>query len=152
MGWALVGVQFVLLVLLVVVPRSQSAPWTLGLGLVLAAGGALLGLWSGRTLGSALTPTPVPIPGAGLRTGGPYAWVRHPIYSAVLLLAWGWTIAVGSGWTAAVAVALSVFFLVKSRWEDGLLAAEYGSSWRAWAQRTGALIPKPPRRHDPDGR
>jgi protein-S-isoprenylcysteine O-methyltransferase Ste14 len=144
-GWSLVALQFALLVLLILVPRRSPQPWPVAIGGLMAVGGVLLGLWSARVLGSALTATPVPIVGAGLRTSGPYAWVRHPIYSAVLLLAWGATIAVGSWSTLVVALALSVFFVAKSRWEDGLLAAEYRAEWPAWASRTGALVPHPRR-------
>jgi hypothetical protein len=35
-----------------------------------------------------------------------------------------------------------VFFWLKSRWEDSLLAEEYGTEWQSWAKSTGALIPR----------
>ena len=57
----------------------------------------------------------------------------------------GYVIAIGSVWTAAGAAVLLVFFVLKSRWEDGLLHAKYGDEWTAWAARTGALIPRAPR-------
>ena len=102
---------------------------------MLAVAGAVLGLVSGRRLGRALTPTPVPVAGAGLRTDGPYRWVRHPIYSAVLLMVAGYVIAIGTIWSVACAVVLLVFFVLKSRWEDGLLREQYGDEWTAWAAR-----------------
>jgi protein-S-isoprenylcysteine O-methyltransferase Ste14 len=144
MGWVLVVVQFVLLAVLVFLPWRSPTLLSLAVGVPLAAAGILLGLLASRRLGSALTPTPVPIQGAGLRTDGVYARVRHPIYSAVLLLALGFIVAVGSWWTAACGVVLLLFFVLKSRWEDRLLQAEYGAEWDAWAARTGALIPRRP--------
>jgi protein-S-isoprenylcysteine O-methyltransferase Ste14 len=144
MGWVLVAVQFALLAVLVLLPWRSPTLLSLAVGVPLAAAGILLGLLASRRLGSALTPTPVPIQGAGLRTDGVYASVRHPIYSAVLLLALGFIVAVGSWWTAAGGLVLLLFFVLKSRWEDRLLQAEYGAEWDAWAARTGALIPRRP--------
>ena len=118
-------------------PRSRSILARVALA------GAVLGLAASRRLGRALTPTPVPIAGAGLRTDGAYRFVRHPIYSAVLLMVLGYVVALGSAWSAGCAVVLLVFFWSKSRWEDGLLRAEYGQDWVRWAASTGALVPRP---------
>ena len=141
-GWLLVVLQFLLLLVLILLPWRSPSALSLAVGLVLVIAGALLGLVAGRRLGRALTPTPVPIAGAGLRTDGAYRFVRHPIYSAVLLMVTGYVVAIGSVWTAAGAVVLLVFFMLKSRWEDGLLRAAYGDEWTAWAARTGALVPR----------
>jgi protein-S-isoprenylcysteine O-methyltransferase Ste14 len=148
-GWALVALQFVLLVALVVVPRREPNWPTSVLGALIVLAGVALGFVAFRALGSALTPTPVPIEGVGLRTDGLYAYVRHPIYSAVLLMVVGYLVALGSLWSVGVALALIVFFWLKSRWEDQLLAAAYGAEWTAWAAQTGALIPRHRRRVQP---
>jgi len=141
-GWLMVVLQFVLLIALVLVPRRPAETLWLIVGAVVALIGLGLGFAAFRALGPALTPTPVPIEGAGLRTTGVYARLRHPIYSAVLLLATGYVIAVGSWWSFAVALILLLFFLIKARWEDTLLAAAYPATWPAWAQRTGMLLPR----------
>lgn len=141
-GWLLVVLQFALLVGLVLLPRRSPTLLGLAAGVPLLAAGAVLGLRAMRRLGSALTPTPVPLAGAGLRTDGPYQWVRHPIYSAVLLVAVGYAAAFGTWWTAAGLVVLVAFFWGKSRWEDELLHERYGEQWEQWASRTGALVPR----------
>lgn len=141
-GWLLVLLQAVLLVLLVVVPRASITPARLITGLVIIALAGAVGAWSGMRLGSALTPTPVPVPGAALRTDGPYGLVRHPIYAAVLLAGVGYTVAMGTWWTVFVLVLLTVFFVAKSRWEDRLLREVHGEEWTAWARTTGALLPR----------
>jgi len=148
-GWALVALQFVLLVALVVAPRRDPSWPTSILGALIFLAGLILGVMAFRALGSALTPTPVPIADAGLRTNGLYAYVRHPMYSAVLLLVVGYLVAFGSLWSVGVALALIVFFWLKSRWEDRLLAAAYGAEWTTWAAQTGALIPRRRRRVQP---
>jgi len=141
-GWLLVAVQIVVFVVLAVLPWRSPTVVSMVLAVPCILIGVFLGLWSFQRLGSALTPTPVPISGAGLRTTGPYAWVRHPIYSALLLVTLGFLIAAGSlaSWLWGVVIVL--FFWVKSRWEDRLLLQEYGSDWQQWAATTGALIPR----------
>lgn len=141
-GWLLVVIQFVLLIALVLLPRREPNLLALAIGVPVLAAGAVLGLLAGRHLGNALTPTPVPIADAGLRTDGIYARVRHPIYSAVLLLVLGYVIIAGSLWSLAFAGVILVFFWLKSRWEDRLLGEQYGEAWREWAGRTGALVPR----------
>lgn len=142
-GWLLVAVQFVLFAAVLFLPRrAQTSEWLLIVGGVLAvAGVVVVGLAFAR-LGRALTPTPVPLPGAGLRTDGIYGRVRHPIYSGILLIAIGIVVAIGSWWTCAWLVVLVVFFIIKSRWEDRLLAEAYGTDWQEWAAHTGGLIPR----------
>lgn len=140
-GWSLVGVQVGLYVVLILLPWRAPTALSIGLAIPPLVLGLALGAVSFRALGSALTPTPVPIPGAGLRTTGVYAWVRHPIYSAVLCLTLGAVILAGTAWSWLWGAVILAFFWGKSRWEDRLLAQEYGDLWRSWAARTGALIP-----------
>jgi protein-S-isoprenylcysteine O-methyltransferase Ste14 len=141
-GWLLVGVQVLVYVVLALLPwRTPSALSTV-LAVPFVIAGGWLGLAAFGALGSALTPTPVPVAGAGLRTHGPYSRIRHPIYTAVLLLTAAAIVAAGTGWSLAWTVIITGFFWAKSRWEDRLLAAEYGQEWQHWAQQTGALIPR----------
>jgi protein-S-isoprenylcysteine O-methyltransferase Ste14 len=145
-GWLLVIAQFALLIILVLLPwRTTSAPAVIA-GLVLIAAGGVLGLAAGLHLGRALTPTPVPVVGAGLRTDGVYRFVRHPIYSGVLIGVLGFLVAVGSVSSWICGGVILVFFLLKSRWEDRLLHEQYGDDWRQWAAATGKLVPRPARR------
>ena len=146
LGWTLVAVQFVLLVAVVLLPRTTPTLPRMAIGVPIIAAGAALGLVAFRHLGSALTATPVPIEGAGLRTDGAYRYVRHPIYSSILLMAIGYAIVMGSIWTWLGVAVLGAFFVMKSRWEDSLLAETYGEVWVRWAEGTGALTPRITRR------
>ena len=78
-GWLLVAVQVAVFVVLALLPWRQPSTWSLLVAVPFLAVGGWLGISALRTLGNALTPTPVPISGAGLRTVGPYGRVRHPI-------------------------------------------------------------------------
>lgn len=141
-GWLLVAAQVAVFVVLALLPWRQPSTWSLLVAVPFLAVGGWLGISAFRTLGNALTPTPVPISGAGLRTFGPYGRVRHPIYTAVLCITVAALIAAGSWWSWAWGLVILAFFWGKSRWEDRLLAREYGDQWLAWAAHTGGLIPR----------
>lgn len=76
-----------------------------------------------------------------LRTSGAYAIVRHPLYTSVLTVAVGFTIAVGSWWQLAVCCCLAIFFGFKSRWEDSMLAERFGDQWQDYRRATPAIVP-----------
>jgi protein-S-isoprenylcysteine O-methyltransferase Ste14 len=73
---------------------------------------------------------------------GPYAWVRHPIYSGILLAGVGTTVFVGE-WRAALAIVFAVTgFTLKARKEESLMNAEFGELYEEYRRRTGFLIPR----------
>ena len=114
----------ILLIALVVVAAVLGPHWPGGLipviiGVVVAVAGGLVMLWGGRTLGSSLTPFPSPR-GNHLERG-PYRFIRHPMYGGGIVLALGSALAT-SLWALVPTAALIPFFLVKSRYEERLLA------------------------------
>ncbi|PXV55353.1 Protein-S-isoprenylcysteine O-methyltransferase Ste14 [Dyella jiangningensis] len=72
---------------------------------------------------------------------GPYRWVRHPIYTGLLLAFLGTAVAIGEwrGALAVVIVALSFWF--KLRLEERWMRENFGASYEQYMQRTKALIP-----------
>jgi protein-S-isoprenylcysteine O-methyltransferase Ste14 len=73
---------------------------------------------------------------------GPYARVRHPIYSGLLLALIGTALFVGE-WRAAFGVLL--VFLAhgwKARREEALLAGQFGASYEEYRKPTGSLLPR----------
>lgn len=141
LGWLLVIVQVLIFLGFILLPWREPSVLSLILGLILAAGGIAIAVVTFRSLGDALTATPVPREGVALRTQGIYGVVRHPIYSGVLLALLGFVIAVGSWWSLGWWLVAIVFFLGKSRWEDSLLRAKHPGEWEIWSQGTPALIP-----------
>ena len=76
-----------------------------------------------------------------IRTG-PYAHMRHPIYSGVLLGVAGTALAVGE-WRGAIAFLLLLTnYAVKARKEDRILRDHFGESFRLHARDAGFLLPK----------
>jgi protein-S-isoprenylcysteine O-methyltransferase Ste14 len=103
----------------IVGPHWSARPILVVVGVLVAVAGGFAMLWGGRTLGRSLTPFPSPR-GSHLERG-PYRFVRHPIYGGGIILALGATLA-SSPWALVPSAALVPFFLVKSRYEERLLA------------------------------
>ena len=110
------------------------------LGIVLMIGGAILFLAGLRQLGHALTPLPYPRSRAELIQTGPYALVRHPIYSGGLVLALGWALCVHAWLTLGYVIILAVFLDSKSRREERWLVEKF-PAYAAYRQRVRKLIP-----------
>ena len=108
-------------------------------GLFMVAGGILL-LAGLVKLGPGLTPLPYPKDGARLVVTGPFAIVRHPMYSGGVVLALGWALFVHSWLTAVYAAALFVFADFKSRREERWLAEKY-PAYEGYRRRVRKLIP-----------
>ena len=144
-GWAFVTAQVALIVALVMLPGRDDWPtptWLRAVGNgLLIAGFGVIGIASLR-LGSSLTPTPVPTAHGSLTTTGLYRYVRHPIYTGVLIIVFALTIRSGSLITLAVAVVTIGFFHVKARWEEQQLATRY-PDYEAYAARTSRFFPRP---------
>jgi len=77
-----------------------------------------------------------------LATYGPYALVRHPLYTGNILIIIGFSIASGVWWTALVALAFFWFYYPTAiEYEDRKLNRIFGSEWESWSSRTPALMP-----------
>ena len=142
-GW--VAIQFVLFGLIAAAggwagASTDTPRAVVGVGLI-ALGGAVAA-WAGLALqrGRALTAVPHPPDGAELVDTGPYALVRHPIYSGLVLAAFGWALFRGSGAAALGALVLLVFFDLKRRREEAWLI-ERLAGYAAYRSRTRALVP-----------
>jgi len=76
-----------------------------------------------------------------IRTG-PYAHLRHPIYSGIDLAAIGGALAIDR-WRCVAGVGLIVLgYWIKARKEESMLFGQFGEAFKEHCQRTGFLIPK----------
>lgn len=139
--WILVG----LLGLSLFAPRSPQLSWGRIPGAVLAAGGFLLVAISAYTYGrvnrALIHASPDPDPSARMVDVGIYSRVRHPVYAGVILGSFGLALFSGSLSTLAVAAALSLFYYLKSRYEETLLVRAF-PGYAAYRVRTGRLAPR----------
>ena len=126
-AWSYVLVQGVLLALLIFlgqgigphIHRFELLGWICEwLGIF----GILVCAWS---LGRSLTAVPIPKDEGKLSTTGLYRYVRHPMYSSVLLFAFGIAVNSGSVIKYLLAVALYILFYAKSVYEERYLRLKY---------------------------
>jgi len=95
---------------------------------------------SAFTIRSSLTVMPLPKNNGQLGTTGLYRYVRHPMYTCVLLLSLGIALANGSLIKYGLVVGLYVLFYHKSRYEEKFLKQKY-ASYKDYAQHTPRFIP-----------
>ena len=139
---ALVVAQFALIAVLAsplatLVPTGPAG-W---LGALCLAGSLALVGWAFASMRPAnFSVLPEPVAGGALVERGPYARVRHPMYSAVLLGGLGACLLHGSALDWALLVALATVMIVKARREERLLRALH-PGYAGYAARTRALVP-----------
>ena len=141
-AWAYVAVQAVILVLLVFMSNDigptisrvayvgTALEWIGALGIVLSA----------ISIRTSLTAVPLPKKNARLGTKGLYKYVRHPMYTSVILLALGIALLSGSIIKYGLVVCLAALFYYKSIYEERYLRLKY-PEYDAYASRTPRLIP-----------
>ena len=72
---------------------------------------------------------------------GPYAWVRHPIYSGLILALLGTTLTIGTLQACAGFVLISLSFVRKLQIEEVWLRSYFGAEYERYQKRVKALIP-----------
>ncbi len=75
-----------------------------------------------------------------LVTSGPYAYVRHPIYTGILLAIFGSALASNVLWLIPF-LYFVIFFIYSARVEERLMAQQFPEIYPAYQKRTKMLIP-----------
>ncbi|HEY3473441.1 MAG TPA: isoprenylcysteine carboxylmethyltransferase family protein [Anaerolineales bacterium] len=116
--------------------------WLRWAGVVLASLGFALLQWAQNTLGKNWSDTPRMIREQQLVTSGPYQFVRHPIYTAFLLIL-GSTLFISANWLIGLAWIGMTALEVTSRiyFEEDLMLEYFGEPYREYMKRTGRLLP-----------
>jgi len=120
--------------------RSNVPLFVRLLGLLLAAGGLAISIAGYRALGQSHSPGTTPISGAALVASGIYGHVRHPIYAGWSLGSFGFAFLTGSVVGVGVAVALVVFYDLRTREEEKFLLRHY-PDYDAYKQRVRRFMP-----------
>ncbi len=132
------------LVLAVVVEADALAVHALWLrvaGLVVLVASTAFALWARFALGTMWSLDVVVKERHELRTTGPYAITRHPIYTGMLGMFLGSTLLSGLGrWIFLVPLALVVLGL-KALGEERLMTETFPDGYPAYRRRVPALVP-----------
>ena len=132
---------------LAVVSRSHfdslavGALWAQVLGLAVLVASTVFTLWARFSLGTSWSVTPKVQGDHQLRSHGPYAVTRHPIYTGVLGMLLGATLLSGIGqWIVLFPVGL-ILFEVKIRLEEHLMLATFPEDYPRYRRQVPQLVP-----------
>ncbi|MBA3966275.1 MAG: isoprenylcysteine carboxylmethyltransferase family protein [Nitrospirales bacterium] len=135
----LVGVQFVLIGLIVFTGPLWPSEWSLRVITCRWRNG--VGLWALQVTGLRQVNVFPEVSGQGkLIVLGPYRWVRHPMYSSVLLVTLAWMLGSPLLYRILLWVGLVMTLSIKLRYEERLLRERF-SEYEAYRHRTKRLIP-----------
>ena len=128
----------------ILIPSNKSTEqWIVGGGTVIVGLG--IAFWAifehGRINRSGPSALPTPNQQADLITSGLYKHIRHPIYTGVLLVAFGITILHGHIIILIASILLVGLLTYKSLYEEDLLHAQY-PQYGEYMQSTGRFLPK----------
>ena len=117
--------------------------WLRWMGVGIALLGFALLQWAQVTLGKSWSDTPRMMKEQALVTGGPYRSIRHPIYSAFLLIL-GSTLFISSNWLIGLAWLGMTVLEIASRigFEESLMLEYFGDQYREYMKGTGRLLPR----------
>ena len=153
-GTVLVAAQLALIVLIIALaapalwrglvqgmwpaPMPQLTVVLLGLGLSLGIALGLWALWANRPGNFNIRPDPRA--GAQLIEHGPYRWMRHPMYTALMLACAGLVAVSASLWAGAAWIAMVVVLVRKAAIEEALMTQTH-PGYAAYAARTRRFVP-----------
>lgn len=118
-----------------------NPPRTLAVAVAMAAAVGLF-VWSARTMGRNWAIVARTRADHELVTGGPFAWVRNPIYVAMAFFMLGMALATGHTLQLVAAVPLFVIgTLIRTTEEERLLRAHFGGAYDEYAARVKRFVP-----------
>lgn len=139
----LVLLQFGLLGALAWRAGTRLGPALPGPGALLLAVACALGLWAlwANRPGN-FNVRPLPKAGGELVVHGPYRWVRHPMYGALLLAAAALVVATPDATTGLAGLGLWAVLRAKSGLEERALRVRF-PAYAAYRRGTGRFLPRP---------
>jgi protein-S-isoprenylcysteine O-methyltransferase Ste14 len=121
------------------VPQHAWIAWS---GVALTWLGVALAIWARYCLGQFWSARVALKEGHRLIRSGPYAVVRHPIYTGLFMAAAGTALVAGE-WRGVLALALLLAaHSRKALREESLLTSEFGEEYRNYRRSTGFLFPR----------
>jgi len=122
--------------------RVPFPDWLRWSGAVLGVLSLGLYAWSRRTLGKEWSSCLRMREAHHLVTTGPYAWIRHPIYLAMMVFMTAITLIAANWFLIAFLVISIVDLALRIPNEEQMMIEMFGDEYQAYIQRTGKLLPK----------
>src|SRR5215472_15611086 len=130
-------------------PLGRALGWRLwppslvayGMGVALIIAGLLFAIWARVHLGGNWSGTVTIKQGNELIRSGPYAYVRHPIYTGLLAALLGTTVASGTVHAAIGLAIIAVALVRKSHIEEGFMREVFPDTYPRYSAEVPALIP-----------
>ncbi len=111
-------------------------------GLILTILGLAFAAWARDVLGRNWSGRVIIQVDHQLITAGPYAYVRHPLYTG-LMTAFAGTALVSGDYGSLLGFFLAVnIFRLKARREEQLLESEFGATYSTYRAHTGGILPR----------
>jgi protein-S-isoprenylcysteine O-methyltransferase Ste14 len=123
--------------LVVLGPADVTAP----IGAALCVAGLFGAIWSRKTLADNWSALVTFKQGHELIKSGPYRFVRHPIYTSILMLLLGTAIAAGRLASLLAMVFFFAGFWIKLKQEEALLIGHFPDEYPAYQTRVKTLVP-----------
>src|SRR5436305_846237 len=121
------------------IPHVPAGEWT---GVALTALGIAFTIWARVHIGRNWSARVVIKEQHELVRSGPYRFVRHPIYTGLLVAIGGTALVIGE-WRAVLALAFAIVgFTAKAKREEDIMTHEFGEEYVRYRQQTGMLFPK----------
>ena len=114
--------------------------WFKTIGLVLAIFGFIVVALALLQLNKNLSPFPTPKDSAILIQNGLYTWVRHPIYSGIIILFVGYGIYQDSFFKLVITMFVWVLFYFKTQYEELQLQRKF-TEYRVYKSKVGRFFP-----------
>src|SRR5271165_3758812 len=117
------------------------ALWPVRLGAALTLAGIAFAIWARLRIAGNWSSDVTLKRDHELIVDGPYAFVRHPIYTGILFALAGTALAVGE-WRGVLAVVFAgAAYWRKLKIEEAVMRRQFGEAYARYAERVPALVP-----------
>ena len=123
---------------ILIIPLSDWLHW---LGMALAITSLTLQIWTHVTLQKKWSAARESGKNNSVITSGPYSWIRHPLYLALMLFFIGLSLVSGfSLFLLLASLSLPIFYNAAKK-EEAVLVQQFGDEYREYMKRTGRFFP-----------
>ena len=115
--------------------------WSFWLGAAVTVAGLLFAVWAREHLGKNWSHAVTIKQDHELITSGPYALVRHPIYTGILTGFLGTAVALSQVRGILALILVFLVIALKLRMEEQWMRSQFGQTYASYANETAALVP-----------